>query len=179
MHRDPDDREDRPDLEIDVVTCAQCGHPNLEVRSHCRRCGVRLLGSANLVPGVELLEWAPTDGANRRHARGLPPRMLAFVIGVLLLPVVLLRFREVIHQHPFASALAAAFVVVGLVLLAWSRRRLPEPGGSDAEDETPPATHATGNFPLGEPCPECGARTFAIDDVCVECGAVVASDFRT
>ncbi len=180
MYDEPDGYDGPPDVEIDVVTCPHCGHPNLEIRSHCRRCGARLLGSANLVPGVELLEWAATDGASRRHTRGLPLRMLLLVAAAVFAPLLTARFRFVILAHPVPAA-AVAGLAVGLAIIhARSGRKRLEEAAASALDapEAEDARGADDGFPPGPPCPDCGAPTSAIDDICMECGAVVASDLQ-
>ena len=48
------------DGEPELIVCPQCAHPNLAFRNHCRKCGGRLVGTANLIPGVDLIEWSPT-----------------------------------------------------------------------------------------------------------------------
>jgi len=178
MYDEPDGYEAPPDVEVDVVTCPHCGHPNLEIRSHCRRCGARLLGSANLVPGVELLEWAATDGASRRATQGLPPRMLLLVAAAVFVPLLIERFRFAVYAHPFPAA-AIAGLAVGLALIyGWSRRKRLDEAAAPESDLPEDAPDADDGFPAGPPCPECGAPTSAIDDICVECGAVVASDLQ-
>lgn len=179
MYDEPDDYEGAPDVEIDVVTCPHCGHPNLEIRSHCRRCGARLLGSANLVPGVELLEWAATDGASRRHPQGLPPRMLLLVAAAVFVPLLIARFRFAIYAHPVPAAAVAGLAVGLAIIYGRSRRKCLDVAASASDaPEAEAARGADEGFAPGPPCPDCGAPTSAIDDVCVECGAVVASDLR-
>lgn len=178
MYDEPDEYEGAPDVEIDVVTCPHCGHPNLEIRSHCRRCGARLLGSANLVPGVELLEWAATDGASRRHTQGLPPRMLLLVAAAVFVPLLIARFRFAILAHPVPAAAIAGLAVGLAIIYGRSRRRSLDEAAASASDGSEDARGADDGFPPGPPCPDCGAPTSAIDDICVECGAVVASDLR-
>ena len=83
---DTDDHEQDPALEhqATLITCSQCGHPNLEFRNHCRRCGRQLVGSANLVWYADMMDWTATDGPSRGGLRRVPPKILSFMALVFI-----------------------------------------------------------------------------------------------
>ncbi len=154
--------------ELVIVMCCRCGHPNLEFRNHCRRCGAPLRGSSNLIPGVELFEWTATDGPHRQYrpaASGWPLLMLIAACFAIL--------SFLLAGMPNAAFLAVPCVlVVGIIY--WVHRRKNNLEDSDemenAEEPVSPDT--------GDCCAACGAAIESIDDICAACGAVVASDIQ-
>jgi uncharacterized OB-fold protein len=156
----PDDALE--DEDFDVVACGQCGHPNLAFRNHCRRCGLRLQDSANLVPGADLIEWTSTDGRSRREKSTPLQELLVLVVLLALLP-----FAAVLE---WLIAVLLAGVVAVIAWHLWSRGRDAPAESEDTQD--------IDEDPLFESCPECGSPVQAVDDICAECGAIVADDFR-
>lgn len=153
------------DGEPELIVCPQCAHPNLAFRTHCRKCGGRLVGTANLIPGAELIEWSPTDGpAGQRHATA-PLRvlvMLAGVIGFVLTGYAVQSGSSVGLVMGIAPLIAAALI--------YSRIRGIEAQQAD-EDDAPPE-----NAPE---CPECGEPVYGYDDICAACGALTAARSST
>ncbi|MBN2311216.1 MAG: hypothetical protein JXR94_19720 [Candidatus Hydrogenedentes bacterium] len=154
----PENGEDwRPAL----ITCPQCGHPNLEFRNHCRRCGGRLRGSANLIPGADLVEWTATDGRARFGLKRPPGPVLAVLVALFAIVGAAL-FAPASMRLIAAVALVSAFGLLGYSLLI--NRDLSRAGVSDEGDGTATPERQ---------CPGCGASICAIDDICPVCGEIV------
>lgn len=143
-----------------LVTCPVCAHPNLEFRNHCRRCGGRLHGSANLIPGVDFVEWTATDGerpfGSRRPRIGVPVTLL--ILFVLVAAGMFFPLR------PLMPALAILIILVLLGVSVFRARGTRQ--ASIAEE--PPEGIEKGL------CPNCESDISEIDDVCPKCGAIVA-----
>jgi hypothetical protein len=148
-----------------LVTCAICGHPNLAFRNHCRRCGTTLVGATNLLPGIDRIEWTPTDGPERRDKQMSQRFMLLFLVVCVAVPV-----GGLVAAQMRSPAAGVALLLVAVMFAGtWLLRSRPE-GTSRDEDtgarEEPPRCHA------------CGEETDACDDICAGCGALVAPDYR-
>ena len=151
-----------------LIVCGGCAHPNLAFRAHCRRCGASLMGSGNLIPGVELVEWTKTDGPERRG-----PRRSTSVLGLTVLAACVLLPALAVSLRSLVSGWVSVLIIVGgwAVVFCWlvkesrARRAGPEDEGDGAE---------AGEGPV---CPRCHAVTMACDDVCSVCGEIVAADF--
>lgn len=150
--------------EPGLLVCAMCGHPNLDFRSHCRRCRESLHGG-NLIPGASLIEWSPTDApggesCGRPRTRSLAMLFLLVVFGLSLV---------MLATHAGAMAAAVAGVVGFLVLMSVLRS---QHAASDAEAEVEGAHDDSARR-----CPECSGTVAAIDDICPACGAIIAEDW--
>lgn len=170
-HDDPhrDDALDDPRDEEEaggpaLVTCGLCGHPNLAFRNHCRRCGATLTGATNLLPGVDLIEWTATDGPDRRDKEMGTGVVLLFLVVCVAVPVAGLVAAQMRSPVAGFALLLVAVMVAGSLLL----RRGERPGHED--DAPAPAEPAP-------QCHACGAEIARCDDICPECGALVAPDF--
>ena len=154
------DRDETPDGPA-LVICAQCGHPNLEYRFHCRRCQGKLHGASNMLPVVEQMDWAPSDGRMPYAGPG-PQVRLVKVLGLFVL--VLLAACSIMLDTPLARAGALFFIVVLASLIL----RPAKPTNSAAPD--------TENREEGATCPGCSAPLAPYDDVCPGCGELVGLD---
>ncbi len=143
-----------------LITCSVCAHPNLEFRNHCRRCGGRLGGSANLIPGADFVEWTATDGERPFGSR----RPRVGVLAALLVLLTLVATAMFFPTRPLVPALAILIILVllGVAVLRAQRTRY------DLTAEEPSEDLAKGI------CPNCESDILEIDDVCSECGAIVA-----
>lgn len=144
---------------LDVILCPQCGHPNLEFRNHCRRCGGPLSGSANLIPGAHFFEWTATDAARRAAPENAKRRLGEVTILIFAFAAVSLA----LPRYAGYVMAAAAVLLLLLAVHAVTRRSVPgEAAGPEPHQEQ--AGH----------CPECGGILYDVDDLCRECGALVA-----
>jgi len=143
-----------------LVTCPVCAHVHLEFRNHCRRCGGRLHGSANLIPGVDLVEWTATDGERPGGSRR--PRT-----GVLVMLLVLFALVAVGLFFPTLRLVPTLAVLVFLILLGAAvlrAQRTRQPSIAEEPQE---------GLEKGV-CPNCESDISEIDDLCPHCGAIVA-----
>lgn len=148
------------DDEPELIVCPQCAHPNLAFRTHCRKCGGRLIGTANLIPGAELVEWSPTDGpASARHATA-PLRVLVMLAGVIGFI-----FTGYAVQSGSSVGLVMGLAPLIAAVVIYARIRSIEAQQTAADDQPPE------NAPA---CPECGEPVFDYDDICPACGAWTA-----
>ena len=155
VHDDLPEDDDGPEL----IVCPQCAHPNLAVRTHCRRCSGRLSGTSNLIPGAELVEWSPTDGTRAPSVAIAPLRvlmMMAALFGLI--------FTAYAIQERSATALFFGLApLIGAAIIESRIRAIQSLKLDTGSDESNPAI----------PCPECGEGVEAFDDVCHACGAVL------
>lgn len=159
---DSDSASDEPDDSPEIIVCPQCGHPNAAFRTHCRRCGGRVQGPVNLIPGVEFVEWAPTD----KPAPAGPARQSSS--GLFAIAAIVMAGGAVLGWLCNAPGAGSILVALGitLMLLALVPRRDLVPGGAGTEAEPVPSH-------TDETCPECGGVLSDVDDICPHCGAFV------
>jgi len=150
------------DSDADLIICPQCAHPNLAFRTHCRKCGGRLVGAANLIPGAELVEWSPTDGPASARRAVAPLRVLVMLAGVM--GFVLTSYGLQAGSTALLVMGIAPLILAGII---YSRIRTIEAHTSES-DETVPEGDAV--------CPECGSPVLDYDDICPACGALTAEN---
>lgn len=155
---EPNDEPWTEDGEAELIVCPQCAHPNLIFRTHCRKCGGRLVGTANLIPGADLIEWSPTDGPPSHRPAIAPLRVLVMLAGII--GVVFVGYA-VQTRSPAGLLLGLVPLVAAFVI--YTRIRDLEAEQAD-EDDAPPADSPA--------CPECGAPVYDYDDICSSCGAL-------
>lgn len=143
----------------ELIVCGACAHPNLPFRNHCRRCGARLTGSANLVPGADLFEWTSTDGAARTHKSTSSRALGGFVIALLAVPFIA-------AVASWSAPLAMALVAAAVLPLAWGI-------GRGIAGTAPPQRNAVPQAPETFTCSACGGEVAAHDDICPHCGEVL------
>jgi hypothetical protein len=149
------------DGEPELIVCPQCAHPNLIFRTHCRKCGGRLIGTANLIPGAELIEWSPTDGPpTSRHATA-PLRVLVMLAGAI--GFVLTGYA--IQTESSVGLIMALAPVIAAVLIYRQIRNIEAQRMDD--DDAPPEDSPA--------CPECGEPVYDYDDICAACGSLTAT----
>jgi len=168
MSEHPEHEDPPPDEGPALVTCPECVHPNLAFRNHCRRCGARLQNSANLIPGADFLEWTATDGPTRRATRLRSKAVSLVIAACLALPLAAVASRAVPWE------VVTVILVAGFVALCYWMLTARDFSGLGDDSET--AAPHTDEADSGGSCRACGARVSEVDDICPECGVVVASD---
>ena len=170
-----------------VITCPECGHANLEFRTRCRRCRGTLASPSNLTLGGHLLDrmggfesgesaQGELSGADV-NSRTLS--VLLFVLFLFAFPIII----QGLNLSPAASIVVLFLFLGGLWKLqsAVERRKRrqgdPEtgqramPGDEGGPEPDTPAEPA-------RRCPSCETGIMYIDDICPECGEIVAPDLE-
>ena len=170
-----------------VITCPECGHANLEFRTRCRRCRGTLASPSNLTLGGHLLDrMGGSAGGESAHGELSGAEVNSRTLSVLLFVMFLFVFPIIIHA--FNLTPAAAVIVLFLFLgglwkiqSAVERRQRqkgdpetgqrPMPGEEgDPKPDTPPEP--------ARRCPSCDTAVLYIDDICPECGEIIAPDLE-
>ncbi len=177
-----DDVHDEDAPGFSIVTCPDCGHPNLEFRTRCRKCRGPMLSPSNVTLGAHLMERGATDGPAPHDSPHAPVRVLsvlAFVLFLLFLPVLVITFQ--------LDNLAVLLIIVMAVgLLYWVQevavKRKAEAEKEKAERDIPADPNEPGDEGAGERdrggatrrCASCEHPLMDYDDICPACGEIAA-----
>ena len=182
-----DDDDGDGGFDAAVVICPECGHANLEFRTRCRRCRGTLASPSNLTLGGHLLDrMGGSTGGESAHGELSGAEVNSRTLSVLLFVMFLFVFPIIIQAFNLtpAASVAVLFLFLGglwKIQSAVERRKRrqgdPETGQrampgeeGDPQPDTPPEP--------ARRCPSCDAGVMYIDDICPECGEIVAPDLE-
>lgn len=185
---DGDEEHEDESFDAAVVICPECGHANLEFRTRCRRCRGTMASPSNLTLGGHLLDpMGGSTGGESAHGELSGAEVNSRVLSVLLFVMFLFAFPIIIHGlnlSPAAATMVLFLFLGGLWKLqtAVERRKRqkgdpetgqrPMPGGEEEEAEGEASPEPA------KRCPSCDTAVLYIDDICPECGEIVAPDLE-
>ena len=177
------DDDDAPDFNI--VTCPDCGHPNLEFRTRCRKCRGPMLSPSNITLGAHLMERGATDGPASHDSPHAPVRVLSvlvFVLFMLSLPILIISFE-------LSNMAVLLIIVMAVALLYWVQEQAAQRAAArvrDAEQRDMPLDPNSAEAEeLDEEeidraptrsCASCDNPLMDYDDICPACGEIAAFD---
>ncbi len=184
-----DGEDGEEDFDAAIVVCPECGHANLEFRTRCRRCRGTLASPSNLTLGGHLLDrMSGSAGGESVHGELSGADVNSRVLSVLLFVMFLFVFPIIIHGFdltPAASVIVLFLFLGGLWKFQSAvERRKRQKGDPETGQRSMPGEEGDGGEGMeAEPkpakrCPSCDAAVLYIDDICPECGEIVAPDLE-
>lgn len=185
---DGGEEDEDESFDAAVIICPECGHANLEFRTRCRRCRGTMASPSNLTLGGHLLDH--TTGAHEgrpAHGELSGADVNSRVLSVLLFVLFLFAFPIIIQGldlSPAAATMVLFLFLAGLWKLQTAvERRKRHKGNPETGQRPMPGVEeeAEGEEAPPEPpkrCPTCDTAVLYIDDICPECGEIVAPDLE-